>query len=117
MLGNPGSNPLEMFWDVVDELDQVLDIKIDHAEAVLKRNSPSFVCLVETTDSELRAALGSDHDIPDDDVADVFAYVRRSSLITSRPLDSPPLLPVPRPCAAAPRGRKTPCRAPSASRY
>lgn len=77
MLGNPGSNPLEMFWDVVDELDQALDIKIDHAEAILKQNSPSFACLVETTETELRAALGSDHDIPDDDVAAVFAYVCR----------------------------------------
>ena len=24
MLGNPGSNPLELFWDVVDDLDQKL---------------------------------------------------------------------------------------------
>ncbi|KAF8159573.1 hypothetical protein B0H34DRAFT_842867 [Crassisporium funariophilum] len=28
MLGNPGSNPLELFWDVVDALDQQLDAKI-----------------------------------------------------------------------------------------
>ncbi|KAE9399919.1 hypothetical protein BT96DRAFT_957117 [Gymnopus androsaceus JB14] len=28
MLGNPGSNQLELFWDVVDALDQKLDAKI-----------------------------------------------------------------------------------------
>jgi pre-mRNA-processing factor 40 len=28
MLGNPGSNPLELFWDVVDSLDQRLDSRI-----------------------------------------------------------------------------------------
>ncbi|KAG8953364.1 hypothetical protein FRC03_011795 [Tulasnella sp. 419] len=27
LLGNPGSNPLELFWDVVDKLDQELDVK------------------------------------------------------------------------------------------
>ncbi|KAJ4473649.1 hypothetical protein J3R30DRAFT_3510590 [Lentinula aciculospora] len=28
MLGNPGSNQIELFWDVVDDLDQKLDAKI-----------------------------------------------------------------------------------------
>lgn len=28
MLGNPGSNPLELFWDVLDGLDQKLEKKI-----------------------------------------------------------------------------------------
>lgn len=28
MLGNPGSNQIELFWDVVDTLDQKLDAKI-----------------------------------------------------------------------------------------
>jgi len=28
MLGNPGSNQLELFWDVVDALDQKLEAKI-----------------------------------------------------------------------------------------
>jgi pre-mRNA-processing factor 40 len=40
MLGNPGSNPLEMFWDVVDTLDQKLDAKIDVVnEAILVHNT------------------------------------------------------------------------------
>jgi pre-mRNA-processing factor 40 len=29
MLGNPGSNPLELFWDVVDMFDQQLDTMIN----------------------------------------------------------------------------------------
>jgi pre-mRNA-processing factor 40 len=37
MLGNPGSNPLELFWDVVDGLDQKLDAKIAVVEDALKR--------------------------------------------------------------------------------
>lgn len=37
MLGNPGSNPLELFWDAVDTLDQKLDAKIVVVEDVIKR--------------------------------------------------------------------------------
>ncbi|PCH44274.1 hypothetical protein WOLCODRAFT_138911 [Wolfiporia cocos MD-104 SS10] len=39
ILGNPGSNPLELFWDVVDGLDQQLDAKIATAEAAIKRHN------------------------------------------------------------------------------
>jgi pre-mRNA-processing factor 40 len=38
MLGNPGSNPLELFWDVVDTLDQRLDKKIAIVEEALARH-------------------------------------------------------------------------------
>ncbi|KAJ7227056.1 hypothetical protein GGX14DRAFT_417967 [Mycena pura] len=37
MLGNPGSNPLELFWDAVDALDQNLDKKIAVVEGAIKR--------------------------------------------------------------------------------
>ena len=37
MLGNPGSNPIELFWDVVDGLDQALDAKIVVVEDAIKR--------------------------------------------------------------------------------
>ena len=37
MLGNPGSNPLELFWDAVDSLDQKLDAKIAVVEDAIKR--------------------------------------------------------------------------------
>ncbi|CCL99684.1 uncharacterized protein FIBRA_01705 [Fibroporia radiculosa] len=39
MLGNPGSNPLELFWDVVDGLDQKLDAKIAIVEGAIKRHN------------------------------------------------------------------------------
>ncbi|KAF9820645.1 hypothetical protein IEO21_01348 [Rhodonia placenta] len=39
MLGNPGSNPLELFWDLVDNLDQQLDAKIAVAEGAIKRHN------------------------------------------------------------------------------
>lgn len=39
MLGNHGSNPLELFWDLVDNLDQQLDAKIAVAEGAIKRHN------------------------------------------------------------------------------
>ena len=39
ILGNPGSNPLELFWDVVDSLDQKLEAKIQIAEGAIKRHN------------------------------------------------------------------------------
>ncbi|KAH9935065.1 hypothetical protein B0H21DRAFT_76038 [Amylocystis lapponica] len=39
MLGNPGSNPLELFWDTVDALDQELDAKIAMVENAIKRHN------------------------------------------------------------------------------
>lgn len=40
MLGNPGSNPLELFWDAVDVLDQKLDAKVAIVGDVLRQWSP-----------------------------------------------------------------------------
>lgn len=37
MLGNPGSNPLELFWDTVDALDQKLDAKIAVVEDAIRK--------------------------------------------------------------------------------
>ncbi|PPQ91486.1 hypothetical protein CVT25_013743 [Psilocybe cyanescens] len=39
MLGNPGSNPLELFWDAVDALDQQLDGKVIIVEDAIKRHN------------------------------------------------------------------------------
>lgn len=36
LLGNPGSNPLELFWDVVDNLDQKLDDKMSVVEEAIR---------------------------------------------------------------------------------
>jgi pre-mRNA-processing factor 40 len=38
LLGKPGSNPIELFWDVVDTLDQKLDAKLALIEGVLRKH-------------------------------------------------------------------------------
>ncbi|KAI0715973.1 hypothetical protein C8T65DRAFT_127727 [Cerioporus squamosus] len=42
MLGNPGSNPIELFWDIVDALDQKLDEKIAIADGAIKRHNQAL---------------------------------------------------------------------------
>ncbi|KAI0367020.1 hypothetical protein BV20DRAFT_1123833 [Pilatotrama ljubarskyi] len=42
MLGNPGSNPIELFWDIVDALDQKLDAKIEVAMGAVKRHNKAL---------------------------------------------------------------------------
>ncbi|EJD47946.1 hypothetical protein AURDEDRAFT_102119 [Auricularia subglabra TFB-10046 SS5] len=79
MLGNPGSNPLELFWDVVDELDQVLDAKVDKAEEAFKR-AGDFVITVDTTESEYRNALGTAHGLEEDDVVSVYTYLHERAV-------------------------------------
>lgn len=65
MLGTPGSNPLELFWDVVDELDQGLDERIVVVENVLKHKQ--FNVSVETREQEfmelLEDAAGEDQEV------------------------------------------------------
>ena len=39
LLGKPGSNPIELFWDAVDVLDQALDKKVDIVEDGIKRHN------------------------------------------------------------------------------
>ncbi|KAF7327836.1 hypothetical protein MKEN_00363400 [Mycena kentingensis (nom. inval.)] len=43
MLGNPGSNPLELFWDTVDAMDQALEKKSDVVNAAIKRYNAAQV--------------------------------------------------------------------------
>ncbi|CAL1714843.1 unnamed protein product [Somion occarium] len=42
ILGNPGSNPLELFWDLVDSLDQKLDAKLALIEDAIKKHNDSL---------------------------------------------------------------------------
>ncbi|TFK39920.1 hypothetical protein BDQ12DRAFT_628985 [Crucibulum laeve] len=90
MLGNPGSNPLELFWDAVDALDQVLDAKIDIIQNAIKKynakltsaegessekvvdtdakmeeeteKSKGFSVVPETTEVEFRAVMDAEAD-------------------------------------------------------
>lgn len=43
VLGNPGSNPLEMFWDAVDIMDQKLDAKLVVVDVAIENYERSKV--------------------------------------------------------------------------
>ncbi|KAG6821479.1 hypothetical protein H0H93_010203 [Arthromyces matolae] len=43
MLGNPGSNPLELFWDAVDVLDQELDRRIAIVQSSFERHNATEI--------------------------------------------------------------------------
>jgi pre-mRNA-processing factor 40 len=89
LLGMPGSNPLELFWDVVDGLDQRLDAKIAVIAAAIKVHDDAakargevkaaeegeeprgFVVGADTTLEELLAVLGDDQGVKAMDRKDV----------------------------------------------
>ncbi|KAH8093749.1 hypothetical protein BXZ70DRAFT_949059 [Cristinia sonorae] len=54
MLGNPGSNPLELFWDVVDAMDQKLDAKINVLEGSFKRHNDKLTAAVANEAEEVK---------------------------------------------------------------
>ena len=58
MLGLPGSSPLELFWDIVDELDMELDHKVKAVEKLL--NDKSFEVTDQTSHEELEEIIKSD---------------------------------------------------------
>ncbi|KAJ7637625.1 pre-mRNA-processing protein prp40 [Mycena polygramma] len=60
MLGNPGSNPMELFWDVVDALDQKLEKKIAVVEEAIGRYNAARVKQVAggETDGDVKMADG-----------------------------------------------------------
>ena len=89
LLGNPGSNPLELFWDVVDNLDLELDAKISYVEDAIhiyNKNVEAgkpFEFNPETTEDEFRRALSPLLDgntdlqeLSDEDLKEVYASVR-----------------------------------------
>ncbi|KAH8104969.1 hypothetical protein DFH11DRAFT_1733497 [Phellopilus nigrolimitatus] len=53
LLGIPGSNPLELFWDVVDSFDQKLDAKVTVVEEAIRKFDPN------TTEEEFFAAVAA----------------------------------------------------------
>jgi len=69
ILGNPGSNPLELFWDAVDVLDQQLDEKVGIVENILAKHNakiaesePPFSVAPETTWEEFVGVINADVD-------------------------------------------------------
>ena len=77
ILGNPGSGPLELFWDVVDAMDQKLESKIEVVEGAIKRYNEkhkpdddmdvdggpvAFKVGIETTEKEFLDVIKADKD-------------------------------------------------------
>jgi hypothetical protein len=58
MLGLPGSSPLELFWDNVDELDMELDHKVKGVEKLL--SDKSFEVTDKTSLEELEEIIKAD---------------------------------------------------------
>jgi pre-mRNA-processing factor 40 len=58
LLGLPGSTPLELFWDAVDELDLALEGKVKDVERYL--SSKGFVFTEQKTLDELENVLRAD---------------------------------------------------------
>ena len=95
ILGNPGSGPLELFWDVVDAMDQKLEGKIEIVEGAMKRynekHRPSdgmdvdnaavaFKVGIETTVKEFLDVVKADEDeqvraLTDEELSGVFRGV------------------------------------------
>ena len=99
MLGNPGSNPLELFWDAVDALDQQLDRKITIVEEVFKNygvqedvasdkaKSKGFVIGSETTEEEFNKVVKAHADeavrtLTKEDLYEVYKTVSLVALLT-----------------------------------
>ena len=103
--GNPGSNPLELIWDVIDSLDQKLDAKVSIAEESFRRScekcrkqsgsgsngvvagaqggkgTPALAFTADTTEQEMRDVLSEDSDnaarkLKDGDIKAIYDLVR-----------------------------------------
>ncbi|KIK61630.1 hypothetical protein GYMLUDRAFT_58693 [Collybiopsis luxurians FD-317 M1] len=57
MLGNPGSNALELFWDIVDGLDQKLDVKIAVVTNAIEKMNLNKKTVDGEADEEKSAAV------------------------------------------------------------
>lgn len=109
MLGNPGSNPLELFWDLVDNLDQKLDAKIAVVEAAIKKHndelpsapapegqeakeeqegaaSKAFKVMPETTKEELLSVVKDDPSVKafsEEEIDEIHRTVRANATLLS----------------------------------
>lgn len=108
ILGNPGSNPLELFWDLVDGMDQKLDAKVAIVETAVKQfsdklpksaddeakndananaeqneeNSKGFKFTPETTKEELLKMVKDDEGVKalsEEDIDEIYRTVRTES--------------------------------------
>ena len=95
ILGSPGSGPLELFWDIVDGMDQKLEGKIEIIEGAIKRynekhqlddgidadsGAVAFKVGIATTSKEFLDIVKADEDeqvraLTDEELSDVFRAV------------------------------------------
>lgn len=80
MLGLPGSSPLELFWDVVDELDMELDHKVKGVEKLL--NDKSFEVTDKMSHEELEEIIKADELVLKVVAGDIGAVYRHVSGMT-----------------------------------
>ncbi|EJD08552.1 uncharacterized protein FOMMEDRAFT_165104 [Fomitiporia mediterranea MF3/22] len=86
LLGKPGSNPLELFWDVVDRLDQELDAKIAFVESAIRKVSKEdeevFEVKPETTEDDFLSIITTARkdneklqDLNDDHLKEIYEFL------------------------------------------
>lgn len=73
MLGNPGSNPLELFWDAVDTLDQALDAKMAALDTALDGDAE---VTPETNEEQWIQAAKGKTELSDEELREIFYTVR-----------------------------------------
>ncbi|KAL1686553.1 hypothetical protein GGG16DRAFT_63968, partial [Schizophyllum commune] len=82
MLGNPGSNPLELFWDRVDELDQVLDKKMEMEDVAEHEKRQEIT--PETTEEEFMGMVKDDPEVKEklseDDLKEIFRTMHAAAI-------------------------------------
>jgi len=77
MLGLPGSSPLELFWDVIDELDMELDHKVKGVEKLFV--DKSFEVTDNTSLEELEEIIKADEVVSKMVAGDTGAVYRHVS--------------------------------------
>ena len=95
ILGNPGSGPLELFWDIVDSMDQKLEGKTEIIQGAIKRYNEknkssdgmdvdggpvAFKVGIETTATQFLNVVKAEEDeqvraLSDKELSDVFRAV------------------------------------------
>jgi pre-mRNA-processing factor 40 len=76
LLGTPGSNPIELFWDVVDQFDQALEEKVSRVNRAMDARGVKFNSSL--TEEGLCDAIRGSKEIEglsDKDVAEVYETV------------------------------------------
>ena len=92
MLGNPGSNQLELFWDIVDQFDQKLDAKIAVLDEALKASEPTFSVKSDTAEEAFMEVVNGLKnpavDALSEDLHGIFIAVSDTANTLSRCLNS-----------------------------